>query len=402
MTENILKQFLATQIFDIRKLGDGTWIDQKCVPDEIRFVAECIIAYVEETGEQVFRSPDVWHSEFATKHVQIYFGKPDPSSETAIDEYNKFYRQPMKMFALAGILKIEFKKRNAFYFSVSNRDALQFIARNDWNAYLFLTHYAEKVLRDSGIWDPFETFFEEQTPNSFNALRDAFVQFQLKNTPKNGETEIRRILPKVLNVLACRFGKKGALRGHISKVKITFPYLRYNQENWRDTGKPKDMTRQAFANEQSTVLTSTDYLIQKAKKEVKAYNDTYCASESEVVGKFHAGNATQMHHIFMVSQFPSIADFPENIIALTPGQHFGLAHPNGDTSKVDFGYQYQCLLSKSKTIENNVFGHCGPPGFYDFDKFVFVLGTGFRTSCFDDMPTNDFTELRHQIDALCD
>ena len=401
MTENLLKQFLAKRTFDIRAIGDGTWIDQKCTPDEIRFVAECIIAYVDETGEQTFRSPDVWHSKFATEQVQIYFGKPDPFSKEAIDEYNKFYRQPMKMFALAGILKIEFKKLNAFHFSVANRDVLEFVARNDWNAYLFLTHYAERVLRDSGIWDPFETFFEEQTEDSFKYLRDAFIKFQIKNTPKNGETEIRRILPKVLNVLACRYGKRGAVKGHISKLKISFPYLRYNQENWRDTGKPKDVTRQEFAGGKKPLVMSESYQIQKAKKEVKAYNDTYCASASEVVGLHHAGKAIHMHHIFMASQFPVIADFPENIIALTPGQHLGMAHPNGDTSKIDPGYQYQCLLSKSVTIEKNVLGHCGPAGFYDFDKFVFVLGTGLTTPVFDDIPTNDFTELRNQIDAKC-
>ena len=59
------------------------------------------------------------------------------------------------------------------------------------------------------------------------------------------------------------------------------------------------------------------------------------------------------------------------------------------------------IQSKSMTIEKNVLGRCGPAGFYDFDKFVFVLGTGLATPTFDDIPQNDFTELRSQIDAKC-
>lgn len=401
MTENLLRQFLGEHTYDIRIIRDGTWIDQKCTPDEIRFVAECILAYVDETNADTFQSPDIWHSQFASRQVQIYFGKPDPFAREATDEYNKFFRQPMKMFAIAGVLKNCGKKNNTIQFSIENRDVLEFIARNDWNAYLFLTHYVEKVLRDSGIWDPFATFFEEQTGDSFYFLKDAFIRFQLKNTPKNTGREVMRILPKVLNSLACRFGKKGISRGHMSKFKITFSLLRYNQENWRDVGKPKDMTRQEFAGGKPTSAMSETYLVQKAKKEVRLYNDTYCGGASEVMGLHFAGKATHMHHMFMASEYPILADFPENIIALTPGQHLGPAHPNGDTSQIDHDYQCQCLLSKSLTIEKNVLGHFGPSGFYDFHKFVFVLNSGFSTSVFDEIPEYDFTEIRNQIGTKC-
>ena len=37
------------------------------------------------------------------------FGKPDPTTDSVIDEYNKFFRQPMKMLAAAGVLKEEKK-----------------------------------------------------------------------------------------------------------------------------------------------------------------------------------------------------------------------------------------------------------------------------------------------------
>lgn len=400
MTEKLLKEFLDEQSCDIRVHRDGTWIDQKCAPDEVRFVAECIIAYIEETKAKTFQSPDVWHSKFVRKQVQVYFGKPDPFSKEATDEYNKFFRQPMKMFVRAGVLKNNGRKNNTIQFSVANADVLAFVARNDWNAYLFLTHYVEKVLKDSGIWDPFATFFEQQSNDSFLFLKDAFIKFQLVNTPKNTPREVMRILPKVLNALACRYGTRGIAKGRMTKFKISFSLLRYNQENWRDAGKPKDLTRQEYAS--GKVKTYAEpYLVQKAKKEVRAFNDKYLAGASEVMGLHHAGKATHMHHMFMSSHYPMIADFPENIIALTAGQHLGMAHPDGDTSKVDVSYQYECLLSKSNTIEKNVRGHCGSPGFYDFHKFVFVLNTGFSTAVFDSVPSNDFTELRSQIDDRC-
>lgn len=401
MNESLLKSFLRASTYDIRIVRDGTWIDQKCTPDEIRFVAECIIAYLDETNAPTFQSSDVWHSSFASRHVRIYFGKPDPFSKEAVDEYNKFFRQPMKMFAMAGVLKINGRFRRGIQFSVRNRDVLEFIARNDWNAYLFLTHYVEKVLKDSGIWDPFATFFDEQTADSFLFLKEAFVRFQIRNTPKNTEVEIRRIFPKVLNVLACRLGKKGVAKGRMTKFRMNFSFLRYNQENWRDAGKPKDMTRREYAGNNAVASRTEPYLVQKAKQEVRNYNDHFCEGASEVLGPHHAGQASHMHHMFMASQFPVIDDFPENIIALTPGQHLGMAHPNGDTSRIDPSYQYTCLLSKSRSIERNVLGQCGPPGFYDFSKFVFVLNTGLSTDVFDEIPNNDFRGLRSQIDAKC-
>ena len=402
MTEHLLKEFLNEHVYDIRVIRDGTWIDQKCAPDEVRFVAECILAYLDETKATTFCSPDIWHSEFAANAVQAYFGKPDPFSKEATDEYNKFFRQPMKMFAVAGVLKNEGRSGSgAIQFSVANRDVLSFVARNDWNAYLFLTHYVEKVLKDSGAWDPFATFLELQTADSINNLRDAFAKFLIDNTPKNTPREAMRILPKVLNALACRYRSKGIMRGQLSKFKITYSVLRYNQENWRDVGKPKDVTRQEYAGGKGKIVASEPYQVQKAKQEVRVYNDTYRNGESEVVGMHHAGKATHMHHMFMASQFPMLAAFPENIIALTPGQHLGLAHPDGNASVIDADYQYTCLLSKAHTIEMNVSGKCGQVGFYDFNKFAYVLNEGLSAPEFSDVPDNDFSELQKLIDAHC-
>ena len=138
MTENLLKQFLDGHSYDIRQTGNGRWIDQKCTPDEISFVAECVLELVRGSGRKVFCSPEVWRSDFAVSKVQQFFGKPDPLVRSTLDEYNKFFREPLKMFAASGILKENGRKSNTIQFELVNADALAFVARNDWNAYTFL------------------------------------------------------------------------------------------------------------------------------------------------------------------------------------------------------------------------------------------------------------------------
>lgn len=106
-----------------------------------------------------------------------------------------------------------------------------------------------------------------------------------------------------------------------------------------------------------------------------------------------------MHHIFPRSGFQEISAFVENIIALTPTQHFTMAHPNNNTSRVDADFQYSCLLSKNETVRKNVMMGFGTPGFYSFDKLAFVLDVGFDVDYFQSIPQNDFASLRNGIDA---
>ena len=143
MTSNILQRFLDEHDYDVRKTGNGRWIDQN-------------------GGRQPFQSPDIWHSEYAIQNVQHLFGKPDPTIRTTLDEYNKFFRQPMKMLAAAGVLREDGVVHNTIQFSVENMDVLEYIALRERNSFEFLCLYIEKTLKDSGLWDSFETFFEDQ------------------------------------------------------------------------------------------------------------------------------------------------------------------------------------------------------------------------------------------------
>lgn len=75
------------------------------------------------------------------------------------------------------------------------------------------------------------------------------------------------------------------------------------------------------------------------------------ASRSEVTDELSVGRiATHMHHIFPKGDFPVIADYVENLIALTSGQHMQKAHPNGNTRTISKDYQYTCLICKTESI----------------------------------------------------
>lgn len=380
--------------YDIRISGNGRWIDQKCALDAVCFVADCIVDYVRKGGTQPFISPDIWKSEYAITNVQHLFGKPDPLIRTTLDEYNKFFRQPMKMLAAAGVLREE-EAGNAIHFSVENIDVLEYIALRERNSFEFLCLYIEKTLRDSGLWDAFESFFDEQTVNSLEVLKIKFSNFCLRYTPINTEIEANRIFIKVLNPLACKYHKKGTIRGRLSPSMITYNKIMYNQTNWRDDaqGKDKNVARGDF-NPTPQNNQMYQYRVTRAMKYLRQFNDKYNEGKSEVLDKFSVGEvATHMHHIFPKNEFEEIADYIENLIALTSGQHLQAAHPNGNTRVIDVNYQYTCLIAKTESIRRNIMDNQGEPIIYNFEAFMYVLDVGLRTDYFGVLPSCDFNSV---------
>ena len=79
-----------------------------------------LVVYLQESGKQPFQLPDIWHTDYAIENVQKFFSKPDPTDKSTMDEYNKFFRQPLKMLAAAGVLREIGKKKNTIQFSVEN------------------------------------------------------------------------------------------------------------------------------------------------------------------------------------------------------------------------------------------------------------------------------------------
>lgn len=396
-----IQNFLDKHDYDIRKTHNGRWIDQKCTMDVVCLVSDCIVEYITAKDKKTFTVNDIWYNEYTVENVQQIFSKPDPTKK-ASNEYDKYFGQPIKLLDAAGIIHGE-RKGRGYEYSVVNEELLEYISFRERNSYNFLCLYIEKVLNDSGMFRAFEYFFKMQDKDSFKELKDKYTNFTINNTPINGATECGRIFTKVLNPLACKYKKQGTFKGHLSKDVITQDMIMYNQRNWRDilAEKPKDMTRIEYEAIRTKPPKDymTAYRINRAKRNLHRFNDKYRNGRTEVFDERHImDKATQMHHIFPASQYPSIADYIENLIALTPTQHFSYAHPNNNTQYIDRAYQYLCLIAKTGTIRENLLNDGKEPIIYDFYMFQTVLNTGLKTEEFYKVRNMDFNGLLNRIE----
>ena len=290
------------------------------------------------------------------------------------------------MLAYCGLFQ-ENKKGRTNEYTIIHKDFIEYISLRDRNAFYFLAFYLEKVLKDSDIWKYFDNFFNKQDKNSLYELRDKYITFIKEHTKIKKDKEPIRIFNPLLRTIAFKLKKLGTIDGEVSV--INYDDLLYNRPNWRDIKKDKSLTREAFNAQFFEKEICNDkfykYQIEKAKKFIKAIHPF-----SEI-HRFDAYPATQAHHIFLSSQFPEIADIAENIIAITPNQHFYRAHPNNKTSMLDKSYQAICLISKLDSIEIDYMRGLGN---YSKEKFIDVLNIGLEKEF---SYTMDFETLKHEI-----
>ncbi len=381
----LIKQHLDSQDLDIRKWGIGTFMDQKVTPDVVSGVAECIVEYLSEK-QAPFKINDIRTFEYSNELVREVFNKPEVNK--AEREYDKFFSQPIKMLAYAGILKEDSSKR-PFNYTVVQEDLLEYISTRERNALNFVHAYLTKLISDSGIMHLFEQFFIQQNQQGYEILKSKFIRFVIDHTPKNDPVDISRIFTKIINPLSYKEKKFGTRRGRISKTVISLDELYYNRPNWRDINKDKSLTRKEAIEQFEQVVDNKNYFRYQVTKAKKLVRKLHGYSE---VHRFENYPGLQAHHIFMESEFPEIADYPENIISLTPNQHYFRAHPNNKTSVIDPSYQAVCLISKLDSIEQN---HRAGNDDYTLEEFIHVLNTGLETDAF--TTQMDFEALKHQI-----
>lgn len=370
-----INNFLSQFDLDVRKTGDARFADQKCTPDVICFIADCIMNIVQPN--QTFTVSNIWDSQYFIKNAVAVFGKPIPTNPTARHEYDKFIQQPLRLLGCAHVLNVE-KVGGTNVYSIANEDMLDFISRRERNTYNFLYCYFRKVMTDSGMWKYFQEFIDKSTQGKasridYMFLRDKFIRFMIGNTNINTAVEVRRIFPKILNIFAVDNGICGSERGTLSKFPFNFSDLMYNRKNWRDINKDKSITRQEAAEDaiETQQEAFSQYYIQKAIALIRKIQH-----ESEVHDQWSNGPATHVHHIFPRSQFPQIAHYVENLILLTATQHNTKAHPNNNTHIVDKDYQLVLLLAKSDTIEKSL--KLVGDKYYRKESFVYVLNIGLN------------------------
>lgn len=398
-----INTFFNQKNFDIRLSRYARWIDQKCTYDVLHIIADSILEHMQDNMVVAFTVKDIWNSEYARENVQDIFSKPDPSKYSS-NEYDKYFGQPIKLLAYAGVLS-EQKIGRSYVYEIQQLEILQYIALRPTNSLKFLIQYIRKVLTDSGLVCIFDEFFSTQNKISYQKVRDTFIQFTISNTPINTELECGRIFTKIINPLAFSAKKKGTEKGTISKNIITLQDLTYNRLNWRDehSGKSKDVSRNEYQlSHQIKEQGYSAYLVQKAKKEIKKFNQRFYSGKSEVYQESEQVLASQIHHIFPQADYPSIADYLENLIAITPNQHFVMAHPDNKTQVVNRDFQYICLIAKcSRVMQNLLFSEkIKQNAFYDFDDYKFVLNTGLETDIFSEVGYLDFARIIDIIDCF--
>lgn len=407
IVSDVVKQFLGDKDYDLRKSGYGRWFDQKCTPDVVSFVADCVVVFNEQREKRFFTLKEIWLSNYAIENAMGSFRKPSPNIKSSENEYDKFFGQPLLLLAYAGVLNLS-KQGSRNIFSINDLDMLKYIAMRDRNALEFIYAYVEKVMKDSDAMRHFDRFFTLQTAEAYYDLKTSFETFLHIYTPIQKHLECGRIFAKVINILAYGKDKKGSKSGRISSVNVCLPDLMYNSDNFRDiySNKPKGMTRAEYRETlQHTPSGSTyssqfsEYQITRAKKYVRDYNIKYNDSYSEIF-RFDMNDdsdATYIHHIFPKSGYPEIAHYLENLIALTPNQHWNRAHPHGNTQIIDKSFQQLLIICKCDTIRND---YVEKRGIYDFTKLQIVLDTGLDTDIFEEIDYLDFDEVIKQVNRI--
>lgn len=395
LNEIDIVNYLNNQDYDIRKNNIARWHDQKCTPDVLCIVSDCISDYLNTNKVDTFKTSDIWFSEYTIKYVESIFKKPSPGKEIAKSEYNKFFQQPMELLAHAKILE-KTKVNNRNHYKIINKQLLDYISIRDKNALLFLSLYTEKVLKDSDMYSYFSDFFSNPSKSTFNRMKQCFERDMFKNTRINNKKEIDRIFPKVLHPMAFIKNTNGSKLGRMTKDTLTLDMIMYNRLNFRDiySMKPKDKTRNEYLEEVGYQIDNRVlvYESNKAKKLLRIFNDSYFGSKSEIPDELSAGIATNIHHIFPANEFPEISGYVENLIALTASQHFQSAHPNNNTQVIDESYQQICLIAKADMIKK-CYDDYPDDNIYSFDLFMDVLSIGLNDNKFNEIDFLDFKNV---------
>lgn len=405
LTLDEIIDFCDNHDYDIRKSGNARWIDQKCTPDVIWSIADFILDYVDNVNKE-FTVKDIWQSEYAKQTIAETYSKPGTDNKKAENEYDKVFSQPLAMFCYAGVIE-DISTTSRHKYVVKNRDVMEYIARNDMYSLRFLYCYIEKVLKDSNLYSYFESFFEKQNKATFDKMKEEFVDFYHTYTPVKKDYEPKRIFTKVLNPLAFKMKKKGTERGHLSKNIIIKSEMMYNRDNFRDIykDKPKEVSRKEWLAQNPDIDRRDGYFEQmmaSAKKVLKKHNKEKRNGLSELTqfNNEHTDNTLvmQMHHIFPKNEYPEIMHYIENLIALTPNQHYGYAHPDNHTQKIDKEAQQVILTAKTCSIQQNIMQETDV--IYEFSNLLTVLSVGFEDIKVLEITENDYIDVLHTINAF--
>lgn len=370
--ENRIHKILLEQELDLRKTK-YRFMDQKVTPDVLNFISDCI-ENLEEEKKKKFTKNDIWESEYFAENIKVIYNKPNADNKTMVHEYDKLCAQPLKTLSFSGVLQ-EKKIGNQNYYSVLESELLSLLTLNEKNCWIFLSVFVSEVLKKSNFYENIKKYISTINTdftdnNAFDELKKSYIKFILNNSQINGEVEIRRIFPKVINPIAVELGIPGSVKGRLSKGPYKYADLMYNKVNFRDIKKNKQQSRQE-ARLYIPRLYDSAYVLYQERKVMQKIRTRH-SPISEVKDDLNNGEATQVHHIFPKSRFPEFRTFAENLILLTPQQHYTKAHPSNNTHLIDKDYQIICLVSKLESIKNS---EQSGDAFYSKINFIYLINS---------------------------
>ena len=392
--ENHLKQFN----FDIRKTEISRYIDQKTKIDVVSFLAECVLEFVKNDENKEFTVRDILEMKYFIEHVSNWFNKPSPNNSTAKNEYNKFVGQSLSTLYYSGLLYG--KKQKSWKYRCRNKELLIFVSQNMRKAQTFLSLYCTKILEDSGLGDHLEKFLTQQNKHTLDFLKDEFYELMIKYTPigskcatgvNPGQVECMRIFNPSLNIICASQKKCGTTRGTLSDHVIRADELAYNRINFRDLGRPKELTRQEAAI--SEVIVGVNYYDREESQAKNTMKSIY-KNKPMFLDEYYECPQPEIHHIIPKSHQPKFAGYIENLINLCPTQHYNQAHMVNKkmlTGKINNEYQRKLLIAKSFYIERSL--SCGH-NHYSKQDFVDLLNDGIKLQISE---IDNFSNIRNAI-----
>ena len=347
----MIKEFLDKQELDMRIRGAlPRPFDQKVTPDILCTISKALLS-----KGNTFSNRDIQNSKKLKDEIERIFGKPDPKNPFASNEYDKFIGQITNMMEYAGLIT-----KYRLIYTVANKEIIMYIANSVNNAYVFMETYTEEVLLRSDLFKIFDDYINTISPTKKNyvVLKEEFIKYYYANTNITKPLELRRILPKILNILAYKNGTIGTKKGTSSKNNIIWRDLLYStKDNIRDLAKKKNETRIEYR-----VRIGALSSLKRQEKIMKDYVRENYGNQSAMSNE----KIVEVHHILKKSDFPEYIATPENLIPLSLAEHREKAHPNMNYSVVDEKYQLELLVRHKKHIEEN-------PKKYDINIFNEIL-----------------------------
>lgn len=83
--------FLSQRDYDIRISHNAGRIAQKCTPNVVSTIADCIVNDAAEKDNGFFSSKNIWHNDYTVKYAESVFKKPIPDETKARNGYDKIY-----------------------------------------------------------------------------------------------------------------------------------------------------------------------------------------------------------------------------------------------------------------------------------------------------------------------